>query len=35
VSADGQRFLINQLPERASVPPIEVVVNWISARARR
>jgi Tol biopolymer transport system component len=34
VSADGQQFLINQLPERASSPPIEVVVNWLSARAR-
>ena len=28
VSADGQRFLINTLPEQAASPPITVVVNW-------
>jgi WD40 repeat protein len=28
VSADGQRFLINTLPEQASSAPITVVLNW-------
>jgi len=28
VSADGQRFLINTLPEQAGSAPITVVVNW-------
>jgi Tol biopolymer transport system component len=30
VSADGQRFLINNLPEEATSTPISVVVNWTS-----
>jgi hypothetical protein len=28
VSADGQRFLINTVPEQAESAPIAVVVNW-------
>jgi Tol biopolymer transport system component len=28
VSADGQRFLINTVPEQAASAPITVVVNW-------
>ena len=28
VSADGQRFLINALPEQAASAPITVVLNW-------
>ena len=28
VSADGQRFLINTVPEQATSAPITVVVNW-------
>jgi len=28
VTADGQRFLINMLPEQAGAAPITVVVNW-------
>jgi hypothetical protein len=28
VSADGQRFLINTLPEQAASAPITVVINW-------
>jgi eukaryotic-like serine/threonine-protein kinase len=31
VSADGQRFLINQPPVSAPSPPITVVVNWPAA----
>ena len=34
VAADGQRFLINTLPEQAGPAPITVVVNW-TARLRR
>ena len=30
VSADGQRFLINTLPEQAGSAPITVVVNWMA-----
>jgi hypothetical protein len=30
VSADGQRFLINNLPEEATSTPISVVINWTS-----
>jgi hypothetical protein len=30
VSADGQRFLINTVPEQATSSPITVVVNWIA-----
>jgi Tol biopolymer transport system component len=30
VTADGQRFIINNLPEEASSAPITVVVNWTS-----
>ena len=28
VTPDGQRFLVNMLPEQAAAPPIKVVVNW-------
>ena len=28
VSLDGQRFLVNALPEQAASAPITVVVNW-------
>ena len=28
VSADGQRFLVNDLEESVPAPPITVVVNW-------
>jgi len=28
VSADGQNFLINTLPEQDSSAPITVVLNW-------
>ena len=28
VSADGQRFLINTIPEQATSAPITVVLNW-------
>ena len=28
VSADGQRFLVNDLEESAPAPPVTVVVNW-------
>ena len=28
VSADGQRFLINTVPEQAESAPITVVLNW-------
>ncbi len=28
VSADGQRFLINTIPEQATAAPITVVLNW-------
>jgi hypothetical protein len=28
VSADGQRFLINTVPEQTASAPITVVVNW-------
>jgi hypothetical protein len=28
VSADGQRFLINTVPEQAASAPITVVLNW-------
>ena len=31
VSADGQRFLINFLPEQSSAAPITVVLNWTAA----
>jgi dipeptidyl aminopeptidase/acylaminoacyl peptidase len=30
VSPDGQRFLINSLPEQAASAPITVVVNWLA-----
>jgi hypothetical protein len=30
VSADTQRFLINNLPEQAPSTPISVVINWTS-----
>ena len=30
VSADGQRFLINTLPEQVGSAPITVVVNWMA-----
>jgi hypothetical protein len=28
VSADGQRFLVNTVPEQASSSPITMVLNW-------
>jgi serine/threonine protein kinase len=28
VTADGQRFLLNSIPEQAASAPITVVVNW-------
>ena len=28
VSPDGQRFLINTLPERSASPPLTAVLNW-------
>jgi Tol biopolymer transport system component len=28
VSADGQRFLINSLPEQPATPPLTLVINW-------
>ena len=28
VSPDGQRFLVNTLPEEAALAPITLVVNW-------
>ncbi|MBI3048539.1 MAG: hypothetical protein HYY76_09555 [Acidobacteria bacterium] len=28
VSPDGQRFLVNTLPEEAAPAPITIVVNW-------
>jgi Tol biopolymer transport system component len=34
VSADGQRFLINTLPEQATSAPITVVVNWTAGLKR-
>jgi Tol biopolymer transport system component len=34
VSADGQRFLINTLPEDAEPAPITVVVNWTAGLQR-
>ena len=30
VTADGQRFLINTLPEQVGSAPITVVVNWMA-----
>ena len=30
VTADGQRFLINTLPEQTTSSPITVVLNWIA-----
>jgi hypothetical protein len=34
VAADGQRFLINTLPEDAEPAPITVVVNWTAGLQR-
>jgi serine/threonine protein kinase/Tol biopolymer transport system component len=34
VSADGQRFLINMVPEQTTASPITVVVNWAPALQR-
>lgn len=28
VSADGQRFLINRLPDQPATPPLSLVLNW-------
>jgi hypothetical protein len=28
VSSDGQRFLINTLPEETASSPVTVVLNW-------
>jgi hypothetical protein len=28
ISRDGQRFLMNTVVERASVPPITIILNW-------
>jgi hypothetical protein len=35
VTADGQRFLIDVLPEETVAPPITVVVNWQSGLTAR
>ena len=28
ISRDGQRFLMNTIVERASAPPITIILNW-------
>jgi hypothetical protein len=28
-TSDGQRFLVNTVPEQASEAPVTVVVNWL------
>jgi hypothetical protein len=33
-SADGQRFLINSLPEEETSAPVTVVLNWTAALKR-
>jgi hypothetical protein len=34
VSPDGQRFLINTIPEQATSAPITVVLNWTAGLKR-
>jgi len=34
VTADGQRFLVNTLPEQAVPAPITVVMNWTAGLRR-
>jgi hypothetical protein len=34
VSADGQRFLINTVPQQPSSSPITVVLNWTAGLQR-
>ena len=35
VSADGQRFLINTLPEQTASAPITVVTNWTAGLKKK
>jgi len=32
VTRDGQRFLVNLIPEQTSDAPIHVLVNWLPAK---
>ena len=34
VSADGQRFLVNTMPDESASTPVTVVVNWTAELKR-